>query len=150
VYAVNPEASSIATPQAPPKEPWPNSLQPQLQTVRPSHASAAAGIGYTNAPYTHSEQPLPPELRPPSQPRPRIDPDQMPAPVTVRELDEELFADKFFGTLERERVPLATTQCIAFDQGLISKKKNCIREKRKLIFYFYFRQLQSSIYAFDC
>lgn len=111
MYAVNPEV----TPQVPPKEPWPNSLQqPQ---IRPTHNTSSAGVGYTNAPYTNTDQSLPPELRPPTQPRPRIDPDQMPAPVAVRELDEELFADKFFGTLERERVPLSTTQCIAFDQG---------------------------------
>ncbi|EIE80858.1 hypothetical protein RO3G_05563 [Rhizopus delemar RA 99-880] len=122
VYAVNPEASGIATPQAPPKEPWPNSLQPQLQTVRPSHASAAAGIGYTNAPYTHSEQPLPPELRPPSQPRPRIDPDQMPAPVTVRELDEELFADKFFGNCN-PRFMRSTVDRVPFSKDLADKSK---------------------------
>lgn len=41
----------------------------------------------------------------------------MPAPVQVREADEELFDDKFFGTLERDRVPLATTQFIGLDQG---------------------------------
>lgn len=81
------------------------------------HQSSAAGVGYTNAPYTNTDQQLPPELRPPTQPRPRIDPDQMPAPVQVREQDEELFEDKFFGTMERDRVPLATTQYIGLDQG---------------------------------
>ncbi|CAO3661283.1 unnamed protein product [Rhizopus microsporus] len=126
VYAVNPElTSTTATPPVPQKGPWPNSLQPPLQGtsshVRP-HASAAAGVGYTNAPYTHSEQPLPPELRPPTQPRPRIDPDQMPAPVQVREQDQEIFEGKFFGTLERDRVPLATTQFIALDQGNCSPR----------------------------
>lgn len=97
--------------------------QQQQQAQRPSqptphrHASSAAGVGYTNAPYTNTDQQLPPELRPPTQPRPRIDPDQMPAPVQVREQDEELFDDKFFGTMERDRVPLATTQYIGLDQG---------------------------------
>ncbi|KAI8975427.1 hypothetical protein BDF20DRAFT_605994 [Mycotypha africana] len=126
-----------------PQGPWPNSLQnhqqpfnqPQQQfspaaaPITPSptstgkstprhHHSAAAGIGYTNAPYAHTGQQLPPELRPPTQPRPRIDPDQMPAPVQVREQDQELFANKFFGTLERsERVPFATTDFIGLDQG---------------------------------
>lgn len=129
---MNPElTSTTATPPVPQKGPWPNSLQPPLQGtpshVRP-HASAAAGVGYTNAPYTHSEQPLPPELRPPTQPRPRIDPDQMPAPVQVREQDQEIFEGKFFGTLERDRVPLATTQFIALDQGKKKKAEGTIKK----------------------
>jgi protein transport protein SEC24 len=62
-------------------------------------------------------QQLPPELRPPQQPRPRIDPDQMPAPVQVREQDQTLFENQFFGTIERDRVPLATTDYIGLDQG---------------------------------
>ncbi|EPB87319.1 hypothetical protein HMPREF1544_05844 [Mucor circinelloides 1006PhL] len=107
----------------------PQFSQPQLQTPQPSsvasprshhshhHQSAAAGVGYTNAPYSNTDQQLPPELRPPTQPRPRIDPDQMPAPVQVREQDQELFEDKFFGTLERDRVPFATTNFIGLDQG---------------------------------
>jgi protein transport protein SEC24 len=41
----------------------------------------------------------------------------MPAPVQVREADEELFAEKYFGTLERDRVPMATTDYIGLDQG---------------------------------
>ncbi|CEP15982.1 hypothetical protein [Parasitella parasitica] len=112
--------------------PWPNSLQqpqPHIQqqpsivgTPRSSnsqnhHQSAAAGVGYTNAPYSNTDQQLPAELRPPTQPRPRIDPDQMPAPVQVREQDQELFDDKFFGTLERDKVPFATTNFIGLDQG---------------------------------
>ncbi|KAI8393470.1 Sec23/Sec24 trunk domain-containing protein [Radiomyces spectabilis] len=79
--------------------------------------SPRAGVGYTQGPYTHTQQQLPPELRPPQQPRHRIDPDQMPAPVQVREQDQILFDDKFFGTLERDRVPLATTRYIGLDQG---------------------------------
>lgn len=106
----------------------PQFSQPQFQSHQPSsvgsprshphhHQSAAAGVGYTNAPYSNTDQQLPAELRPPSQPRPRIDPDQMPAPVQVREHDQELFDDKFFGTLERDRVPFATTNFIGLDQG---------------------------------
>ncbi|KAI8884924.1 hypothetical protein K501DRAFT_332349 [Backusella circina FSU 941] len=103
----------------------PSTQQQQFQPAQPPnigtptrhHQSSAAGVGYTNAPYAHSQQQLPPELRPPTQPRPRIDPDQMPAPVQVREADEELFAEKYFGTLERDRVPMATTDYIGLDQG---------------------------------
>ncbi|KAI9272138.1 hypothetical protein EDC94DRAFT_595571 [Helicostylum pulchrum] len=91
-------------------------LAPPSGTTR-HHQSSAAGVGYNNSAYTHSEQQLPPDLRPPTQARPRIDPDQMPAPVQVREHDQELFEDKFFGTMERDRVPLATTQYIGLDQG---------------------------------
>ncbi|KAI8090117.1 Sec23/Sec24 trunk domain-containing protein [Gilbertella persicaria] len=104
--------------QPQPQAPWPNSLQQPYSTpssIKSHHQSA--GVGYTNAPYTHTGQQLPPELRPPSQPRPRIDPDQMPAPVQVREADADLFQDKFFGTLERDRVPFATTSFIGLDQG---------------------------------
>ncbi|KAI9470827.1 MAG: hypothetical protein EXX96DRAFT_585864 [Benjaminiella poitrasii] len=139
---VNPEATAYSQPiptqqQQQQQAPWPNSLQqPQLQQLPQQqqqqqqpltshdsssrghhHQSAAAGIGYTNAPYSHTGQQLPPELRPPTQPRPRIDPDQMPAPVQVREQDESLFDDKFFGTLERDHIPFATTQFIGLDQG---------------------------------
>lgn len=91
----------------------PSQYSSNTSTPRHHHA----GVGYTNAPYTNTSQQLPPELRPPVQPRPRIDPDQMPAPVQVRENDQELFEDKFFGTMEREHVPLATTDYIGLDQG---------------------------------
>ncbi|KAI8073006.1 Sec23/Sec24 trunk domain-containing protein [Gongronella butleri] len=56
-------------------------------------------------------------MRAPQQPRPRIDPDQMPAPVQVREQDQLAFENQFFGTMERDRVPLATTDYIGLDQG---------------------------------
>ncbi|KAI9306085.1 Sec23/Sec24 trunk domain-containing protein [Cunninghamella echinulata] len=70
-------------------------------------------------PTVQQQQPsqIPPELRPPQQPKPRIDPDQMPAPVQVRQQDQSAFENQFFGTLERERVPLATTDYIGLDQG---------------------------------
>lgn len=92
-------------------------MSPSAQPMRPASHSASAGVGYHNGPYAHTGQQLPPELRPPQQPRPRIDPDQMPAPVQVREQDQALFGDKFFGTIERDRVPLATTAYIGLDQG---------------------------------
>lgn len=121
--------------------PWPHGLGPHQQPVSPlqqqqqqqrplppqsgtmssphsSSRSASAGVGYSQGPFTHTQQNLPPELRPPQQPRPRIDPDQMPAPVQVREQDQQIFGDKFFGTLERDRVPLATTDYIGLDQGI--------------------------------
>ncbi|KAG0193416.1 COPII coat Sec23p-Sfb3p heterodimer component [Apophysomyces sp. BC1034] len=136
VYAVNPEVATTSSPGQ--TAPWPHGLPPQQQPQQPmapgipspmaslptpqvaapaTSASGSAGIGYHNGPYAHSQQNLPPELRPPQQPRPRIDPDQMPAPVQVRQQDQTLFEDKFFGTLERDRVPLATTSYIGLDQG---------------------------------
>lgn len=115
--------------------PWPHGLQPNRPPAVPPakgqhHSlSAAAGVGYTQGPYTNTSQQLPPELRPPQQPRPRIDPDQMPAPVQVREQDAIVFGDKFFGTVERERIPLATTNYIGLDQGEI--RRNGIKLRRK-------------------
>ncbi|KAI8997532.1 Sec23/Sec24 trunk domain-containing protein [Pilobolus umbonatus] len=41
----------------------------------------------------------------------------MPAPVQVREQDDEIFANKFFVTAERDHVPLSTTDYIGLDQG---------------------------------
>ncbi|KAI9315351.1 Sec23/Sec24 trunk domain-containing protein [Dichotomocladium elegans] len=91
--------------------------QQRTLPATPGSRSASAGVGYTQGPYTNTGQQLPEELRPPQQPRPRIDPDQMPAPVQVREQDQLIFGDKFFGTIERERIPLATTDYIGLDQG---------------------------------
>ncbi|KAL0073653.1 Sec23/Sec24 trunk domain-containing protein [Phycomyces blakesleeanus] len=98
----------------------PAGVRPPLAPPVPhagTNAPGSAGIGYHNGPYTNSQQQLPPDLRPPQQPRPRVDPNQMPSPVQVREHDEELFSEKFFGTLERDKVPLATTPYIGLDQG---------------------------------
>ncbi|KAI8997900.1 hypothetical protein BDB01DRAFT_772851 [Pilobolus umbonatus] len=131
-----PQTQPYQQPHNPQKQPpWPNNLQPTIpasisqplsqkqlpvQTPSPAprhhHQSAAAGIGYTNAPYTHTRQQLPPELRPPEN-RSRIDPDQMPAPVQVREQDEHLFGNKYHSTIDKERLPLSTTQYIGLDEG---------------------------------
>ncbi|KAI7886500.1 hypothetical protein K492DRAFT_156094 [Lichtheimia hyalospora FSU 10163] len=111
-------------PSSPQQAPMPQQQQQQQPMASPASTAASpqtrtatAGVGYTQGPYTHTGQQLPPELRPPQQPRPRIDPDQMPAPVQVREQDQLVFGDKFFGTIERDRVPLATTNYIGLDQG---------------------------------
>ncbi|KAI9493869.1 hypothetical protein BDB00DRAFT_821063 [Zychaea mexicana] len=116
----NKQAAAATTASPPSNKPWPHGLpptQPSPAQPNPTARSAAPGVGYTQGPFTHTGQQLPPELRPPQQPRPRIDPDQMPAPVQVREQDQMIFGDKFFGTIERERVPLATTNYIGLDQG---------------------------------
>jgi protein transport protein SEC24 len=54
---------------------------------------------------------------PPQQSKPRVDPDQMPAPVQVREYDQNLHGGKFVGTCDREHIPLTTTDFLAIDQG---------------------------------
>ncbi|KAI7875629.1 hypothetical protein K492DRAFT_210828 [Lichtheimia hyalospora FSU 10163] len=139
VYPSMASGPATTAPNVPAGAPWPHGLGAHQQPVSPmqqqqqrpappqsgsmtsphssSSRSASAGVGYTQGPFTHTQQNLPPELRPPQQPRPRIDPDQMPAPVQVREQDQQIFGDKFFGTLERDRVPLATTDYIGLDQG---------------------------------
>ncbi|CAO3589565.1 unnamed protein product [Absidia cylindrospora] len=130
VYAVNPEVSGTT---APPNAPWPHGLNPPHQAhppmsrspvmsaIRPG-MSSPMGNNNISRPAQQPQQPqqpqqLPPDLRPPQQPRPRIDPDQMPAPVQVREQDQNLFENQFFGTVDRDRVPLATTDYIGLDQG---------------------------------
>ena len=117
-------------------KPWPHGLPPTQQPNPSARTAAGPGVGYTQGPYTNTSQQLPPELRPPQQPRPRIDPDQMPAPVQVREQDQMIFGDKFFGTIERDRVPLATTNYIGLDQGKKRKKK------RRRICYIIWKQIK--------
>ncbi|KAI7865779.1 Sec23/Sec24 trunk domain-containing protein [Spinellus fusiger] len=83
-----------------------------MQQHPPATAAAAAHGNFSTIQSPSSE-----DQRPPQHSRPRVDPDQMPAPVQVREHDQEIFSDKFFATLERDRVPLATTQYVGLDQG---------------------------------
>ncbi|ORX60553.1 hypothetical protein DM01DRAFT_1332696 [Hesseltinella vesiculosa] len=124
VYAVDPQVTNASTrPEAGgPTPPWPHGLNPPQQAAPPlSRSPVMSSIQGNKQPAMNipgsPQQPLPADMRPPQQPRPRIDPDQMPAPVQVREQDQLAFENQFFGTMERDRVPLATTDYIGLDQG---------------------------------
>lgn len=94
--------------------------QAQLAANR---AALAAGAGKA-APRPSGTAPLPPL---PTQPaergaRPKIDPDQIPAPVDAQYADQEFFYHEFFGTCSREGLPLSTTNYAGIDQGNCSPK----------------------------
>ncbi|PKK64784.1 hypothetical protein RhiirC2_665880 [Rhizophagus irregularis] len=50
-------------------------------------------------------------------PRSRIDPNQIPSPVTVQEQDQELFDEKPYMTCSKSNIPLASTDFKAIDEG---------------------------------
>lgn len=52
--------------------------------------------------------------------RVRIDPDHIPSPVAVQEVDQALYRDEPYMTCSRMAAPLATTEFIAIDQGVLS------------------------------
>ena len=116
VYAAAPEVTSVAqkSPLSPAQvpAPWPHGLpqQPQQSPIRPMHQAGPQQ-------QQQQQQQMNPNMVPPQQPRPRVDPDQMPAPVQVREHDQNLHGGKFIGTCDREHIPLSTTDFLAMDQG---------------------------------
>ncbi|KAL8280889.1 hypothetical protein RQP46_006568 [Phenoliferia psychrophenolica] len=84
--------------------------------------------GYDN----HHQQPQYPQMpREPQLPQPphsqgsrlapksrvKIDPDHIPSPVTVQEVDQLLYRTEPFMTCARTAAPLATTDFVAIDQG---------------------------------
>jgi hypothetical protein len=52
----------------------------------------------------------------------RIDPNQIPSPVTVMEKDQREYAGQqmYYGTCSKPAPPLATTDFIALDEGMAS------------------------------
>lgn len=81
--------------------------------------------------YPSSSQSFPPETGIPQPPhsagqripgkmRVRIDPDHIPSPVAVQEVDQALYRDEPYMTCSRMAAPLATTEFIAIDQGALS------------------------------
>lgn len=53
----------------------------------------------------------------PGKLRVRIDPDHIPSPVTVQDVDQQLWRDEPYMTCSRMAAPLATTEFVAIDQG---------------------------------
>ncbi|OZJ02131.1 hypothetical protein BZG36_04584 [Bifiguratus adelaidae] len=52
-----------------------------------------------------------------SQPKSRIDPNQIPSPVQVQEADQRLYDEHPFGTCSKGNLPLASTDFQCIDQG---------------------------------
>jgi protein transport protein SEC24 len=52
--------------------------------------------------------------------RPRIDPEQVPSPIAVTEIDRQKWESKTFMTLPGTYAPLCTSDFIAVDQGTVS------------------------------
>jgi hypothetical protein len=53
----------------------------------------------------------------PTQPKSRIDPNQIPSPVQVQEQDQQQFEGKEYGTCSKSSIPLSSTQVRVVDQG---------------------------------
>ncbi|KAM0748281.1 hypothetical protein T439DRAFT_291785 [Meredithblackwellia eburnea MCA 4105] len=53
----------------------------------------------------------------PPKSRVKIDPDHIPSPVTVQEVDQQLYRTESYMTCSRSAAPLATTDFVAIDQG---------------------------------
>jgi protein transport protein SEC24 len=108
-----------------PQSQHPAQVSPPAYQQHPSSYSTEPQHPYANAPPPGP----PPSLahgipQPPhsagqklSGPRPRIDPDQIPSPVTVRAEDQRRFEHDAFLTCSRAGVPLASTDYVAVDQG---------------------------------
>ncbi|KAJ1853413.1 COPII coat Sec23p-Sfb3p heterodimer component [Coemansia sp. RSA 1822] len=96
------------------------------QTFVPG-AQAPAPMPNTGAAYARSPSggPLPPpgvgqpqaQPAPYEPPKPRIDPSQMPTPVTVHAIDQELHDEQPYSTALKTNVPLASTNFTAIDDG---------------------------------
>lgn len=56
-------------------------------------------------------------LQIPGKMRVRIDPDHIPSPVAVQEVDQQLYEVEPYMTCSRVSAPLATTDFVAIDQG---------------------------------
>jgi protein transport protein SEC24 len=98
---------------------------PSYQQSSPQYSQHPVQHPYANAPPpgpspVHSQGiPQPPHSTGQKLPGPRlkINPDQIPSPVAVREEDQMRFEEDAFLTCSRALVPLATTDFVAVDQG---------------------------------
>lgn len=125
----HPDGLSSGSPVRPPVA-RPGMVSPIAQgppnIPRPDMNSAQT-MGYPSpgAPTTRQPEPLP------SQPKSRIDPNQIPSPVQVQEQDQQLFEGKEYGTCSKTSIPLSSTHVRVVDQGKIS---GCVT-RQKIIGY---------------
>ncbi|CAG8441458.1 9081_t:CDS:10 [Acaulospora colombiana] len=106
-------------------QPGQQPMQPMYSPMVPQHPPTVQGMQQTmqpiphQAPYMHPPSQTQPMPRPPIQnpPRSRIDPNQIPSPVTVQEQDQQLFDEQPYMTLSKSTVPLASSDFKAVDEG---------------------------------
>ncbi|KAK4048375.1 COPII coat Sec23p-Sfb3p heterodimer component [Microbotryomycetes sp. JL221] len=95
--------SQLHHPQQPEQQPPQQHPPPQQQPLSPS-------AGIPQPPHSAGQ-------RIPGKMRVRIDPDHIPSPVTVQQVDQALYKDEAYLTCSRTSAPLSTTDFIAIDQG---------------------------------
>ncbi|GES88569.1 Sec23/Sec24 family protein [Rhizophagus clarus] len=99
-----------------PPQPGQHNMQPVLNQPQYMQAPPIPGP----QPPQPAQPPQPPTMaRPtgPNAPRSRIDPNQIPSPVTVQEQDQELFDERPYMTCSKSNIPLASTDFKAIDEG---------------------------------
>ena len=105
----------VVPPNAPRLPGMPPNAMPQV-------AGAGTAMGGAPAMPTAQSAPVSGMGAPGQGARPKIDPDQIPAPVDAQYADQQFFNHEFFGTCSREGLPLSTTNFAAIDQGNCSPK----------------------------
>ncbi|KAJ1752962.1 COPII coat Sec23p-Sfb3p heterodimer component [Coemansia sp. RSA 1821] len=96
----------------------PQTFVPGAQAPMPS-SSAAYARGAGGAPVSPSGAGRPPQAQPApyEPPKPRIDPAQMPTPISVHMHDQEIHDEQPYSTGLKTNVPLASTNFTAIDDG---------------------------------
>lgn len=94
--------------------------QPGLQSVgASSYPQPGPGAASAQAPISQPPHQAGQRF---SGPRSKIDPDQIPSPVEMQDIDQDFFDKEWFGTCGRGGLPLSTTSFAAVDQGNCSPK----------------------------
>ncbi|PVV04045.1 hypothetical protein BB560_001461 [Smittium megazygosporum] len=105
-------AADNVSPQTQPRESAaissPQMFTPAAQPPKPNSSFARTYVNQNNSPA------MAPGLEPQ---KPRIDPSQMPSPIAVQALNQEIFRDLEFSTSSKSGIPLATTQFTCIDDG---------------------------------
>ncbi|KDN43108.1 hypothetical protein K437DRAFT_274996 [Tilletiaria anomala UBC 951] len=101
-----------------------NTISPQQASFNQARMYAQQHAGQQQQPYGMGQQPLQQQRPGISGPgagaggnRPKIEPDQIPAPVEAQDQDQEFFDREWFATCGRGGLPLSTTDYAAVDQG---------------------------------
>lgn len=89
----------------------------QAQMIAATQPSAAAPVQTGPRPGIS-----PKSAAPPNAPRPRIDPNQIPSPVTVQELDQKTYDGQIWSTASRTLPPLASSEVRISDDGNASPR----------------------------
>ncbi|KAJ3209205.1 COPII coat Sec23p-Sfb3p heterodimer component [Entophlyctis luteolus] len=96
------------------------SQQPQQQIVQGPYAmnqQPAFQPGNSGPPVPMQGNASQGQFHQTQQPRPKIDPNQVPSPIVVHESDQEAYEDQIYSTVSRSVPPLAATRFKAVDEG---------------------------------